>query len=191
MNIRSIRIIGVLLVGMILFGCTVPRDQKDPRFSAIIAPSLCSSAQEYIHIEGSSMEPMIKNGTQMILLRGYYQCTTKNPERNDLVAGIFEEGNLPFIKKIVATPDDRVSIQNNTLIINGKTLQNSASKEYILSPQEQAILSQSIQHNRIPQNTYIVFGDSLHHSLDSRKFGAIPKDKILGKVIFQSQKEQY
>jgi len=60
---------------------------------------------------------------------------------------------------------------------------NSEGKKYKLNSVQQKILSIPLVDNQIPRNGYLVLGDDIDSkTFDSRQFGYINKDQVIGKV---------
>ncbi|MCF7860631.1 signal peptidase I [Candidatus Woesearchaeota archaeon] len=147
-----------------------------------INDSNCYSIVEK-EIRGSSMQPLYKDGETLKLMQGYYDCNPIN--RGDLVA-LNISGDVPLIKRIVALPSDNIEIINSSLTINGQTLTNSENREYILAPNQAKMIGLYIKNNTLVPEAYIIFGDNLVSSRDSRIFGGVAKKSILGKFVESS-----
>lgn len=144
-------------------------------------PQKCYQKQ-ILEVEGNSMSPMIQDGETIVFVNKYYRCSKNSPKIGDLISYKYGGNKHPLIKKIVATPKDRVEIKNNKLFINNIEVKNSREKPYVFSTQEIDMLQLYIsENNTIPPNSYFILGDNTENSLDSRKFGAISLDDFLGK----------
>jgi len=123
-----------------------------------------------------------------------------NYEKNPGYSGV------DFIKRIVAGPGDVISYKNDQLSINGKSvnikkigpytaldsgkpmnnyqlvqeLLDSMPHEILLNPNGQ---SKEIPEITIPDGHYFVMGDNRSHSSDSRFWGFVPEDYIIGRAI--------
>ncbi len=87
---------------------------------------------------------------------------------------------IDYIKRIVAESGDKVEIKNGYLYINDIKQNEDYLKE------EQSTKPKFISYPYIvPEGEFFVLGDNRLHSTDSREFGSISKDKILGKVSFR------
>jgi len=125
-------------------------------------------------VSGSSMEPSLKDGELVVFYRldqGYRE--------NDIVI-IHREGNLEYIKRIVAAGGDTVELSDEgKLLVNGVPeasgtvfTETRATSENVTFPYE------------VPKGCYFVLGDNRVNSKDSRIFGAVPEAEITGRVFF-------
>lgn len=80
-----------------------------------------------------------------------------------------------LIKRVMALPGETIEIHDNTVFIDGEPLD-----EPYLSP---GVLMQDFGPQTIPDNMVFVMGDNRGSSHDSRKFGAIPQDTIVGRAF--------
>ena len=123
-----------------------------------------------------------------------------NYEKNPGYSGV------DFIKRIVATPGDVISYSDDQLVINGEILEmnnigpylgvdsgkamnnyelvqevvDSLPHEILLKPNSQ---SKGIPEITIPEGHYFVMGDNRAHSSDSRFWGFVPEEYIIGRAI--------
>ena len=97
------------------------------------------------------------------------------PERGDII--VFHpphEPNREFVKRVVGLPGERVSIKDGQLLIAGESLPSSYSIG--LSSSENQIFAP------LGNDDYFVLGDNRGQSTDSRDWGPVPLDNIIGKV---------
>jgi len=142
-------------------------------------------------VYGDSLSPLINNSEKVILLVNYYSC--HKIKRNDIVAFKLKTAAYPFIKIIKGLPGDILKFNGSYAYINGKLLVNSQGKPYTFSKRSEIILSIPLIDHKIPNNMYLVLGDRINESLsfDSRAFGYVEKNQIIGKVeILSNQKSQ-
>ncbi len=133
-------------------------------------------------VKGSSMYPTFYDKEYLMTDKITYK--RQNPERGEIVvfkAPINE--SFDFIKRVIAIPGDTVKIQAGKVWLNGEVLE----EPYLPS-------SYSTQAGRylregkefvVPADTYITFGDNRDHSSDSREWGPVPFQNIVGRVFFR------
>lgn len=105
----------------------------------------------------------------------------KEPQRGDVV--IFRaprNENYDYIKRIVGLPSDSFTIENGKIFINNKPLNEVyLPSDYITLPGKFFKEGQAFV---IPKDQYLVLGDNRSHSSDSREWGLVPKENIIGKA---------
>lgn len=126
-----------------------------------------------IKVNGTSMEPNLKDGDIMIMNEiGYY---LNGVNRFDIV--VVNTNDEKIIKRIIGLPGEKVEYKDNKLYINDKEIvENFKHGE----TNDFSLLELGIE--TIPQNHYFVVGDNRGNSKDSRSIGVINKDRIVGKA---------
>lgn len=106
----------------------------------------------------------------------------RQPQRGDVIVFIYPENpRKDFIKRLVATEGESVEIKNGTIYINDKPLENPLfSQRYYYNRGDYAKEGQKIV---VPKDNYFVLGDNSASSQDSRYWGFVPHNNILGKAI--------
>lgn len=141
---------------------------------AIVLPIRTYIAQPFI-VSGASMEPNFHDGEYLIIDEVSYQF--KKPARGDVIVFRFPLNPSEFfIKRIIGLPNEAVEIKNSKIIINNMLL-----KEPYLAATETGpdiVLS-------LKENEYFVLGDNRSHSSDSRSWGVLPKNKIMGRTLIR------
>lgn len=122
---------------------------------------------------GPSMNPTLNEGDIIITNKFIYRF--KSLERNDVV--VISQDEKYMIKRIVGLPGETVEYQNNDVLINGK-----AYKETFTNSETEDFTIQDLGYDVIPEDRYLVLGDNRENSLDSRTFGLISKNQIIGKA---------
>ena len=128
------------------------------------------------------------------------------PERGDVV--VFRYPNNPkidYIKRIVGLPGDTIGYFNKTIYINGEEVPNQFKEKSIdlltLVPvkselrvetlgEHQHELLVDLSHNKlegkivVPKGEYFVMGDNRDNSQDSRVWGTVPEENLVGEAFF-------
>jgi signal peptidase I len=129
------------------------------------------------------------------------------PKRGDVVVFRFpEDPSIPFIKRVVGLPGDRVGYYNKQLYINGVLMPQEALGVYtgigsgqsmtgadirredldgvnhliLIEPGHPSLEGESV----IPPGHYFVMGDNRDNSRDSRFWGTVPDENLIGKAFF-------
>ena len=129
-------------------------------------------------VSGSSMEPTLHNGDQLIMDKLTYHFS--EPERFDIIVFPFQYADdTYYVKRIIGLPGETVQIDpEGNIYINGELLEEDYGLETILSPglaAEPVILG---------EDEYFVLGDNRNNSSDSRdpSVGNIHRSDIIGKA---------
>jgi signal peptidase I len=130
-------------------------------------------AVETFRITTGSMVPNLRPGDHVLVDRLSYDFA--DVRRGDVIA--FEDPERPgevAIKRVVALPDDTVSIRAGTLLVNG----NRQRETYLDDRPTGDFYGPTI----VPAGHLFVLGDNRSRSVDSRFIGPIPADDLLGHV---------
>ena len=129
-------------------------------------------------VDGSSMEPMLSNGDNLIVDKITYRF--REPERFDIIVFPFEyEDNTFYIKRIIGLPGETVQIdRDGNIFINGEILEEGYGKEVIQEP------GRAYEPITLGEDEYFVLGDNRNNSSDSRDMsvGNVRRDKIIGRA---------
>lgn len=132
-------------------------------------------------IQGDSMEPNFHENEYLLTDKLSYRFG--EPKRGDVI--VFRAPPSfrdEYIKRIMAVPGDKVEIINNKLFVNEQAVREEFLPEgTITSPGQFLTEDKEIM---VPEDAYFVMGDNRSHSLDSRSFGFVSKDKITGRAWF-------
>lgn len=135
---------------------------------------------------GSSMEPDFHTG-ERVLVERLSKYFTGFERGNVVVLHPPEDDSADYIKRIIAMPGDVIEIFNCAVYIS-KNGDKFELKEPYLVLGTCTLGGAAIKDGRavkVPNNYYVVLGDNRGVSKDSRVLGFIPKDKILGRVVFR------
>jgi signal peptidase I len=124
-------------------------------------------------VDGSSMEPTLHTGQFLIVSRLAYRLGS--PQRGDVIVFHFPGNpNEDYVKRIIGLPGETVTIQDGRVFINGVPLQ-----ETYISPGTLIAYQGSWT---VPEGSYFVLGDNRAHSSDSRTWGMLSSEYIIGKA---------
>ncbi len=135
-------------------------------------------ALQNFRIDGQSMEPTLHNQEFVVVDKAAYLF--HEPARGDIV--VFQYPLDPrtyYVKRIVAVPGDILSVIGEQVIVDGVTLNEPyINKDDVFNPYP------SFTRHIITPNSYFVMGDNRGDSSDSRQWGLVPRDNIVGRVAF-------
>jgi signal peptidase I len=135
-------------------------------------------AVQNFRVDGMSMEPTLHNGEYILVNKAAYLF--QPPHRGDVI--VFEyplDPQVDYIKRIIAIPGDTISIVNTKVTVDGVTL-----NEPYVNPNDNFNPFDSIVNRVVPPGDYFVMGDNRGNSSDSRQWGFVPQQNIIGQATF-------
>jgi signal peptidase I len=84
-----------------------------------------------------------------------------------------------FIKRIVAVGGDRIKVEKGRVILNGKP-----QDEPFIEPSEDCPICNLPNEITIPKDHFFMMGDNRGSSADSREWGPVPEDQLIGQAFF-------
>lgn len=133
-------------------------------------------------VKGSSMFPTFKDKEYLLTDKVTYK--TRAPKDGDVIvfkAPINE--NFDFIKRVLATPGQTVSVKGGKVYVDGKMVDEFyLPSSYTTSPGQ--FLHEGEVYT-VPANNVFAMGDNRDHSSDSRDWGPVPYANIIGRVFFR------
>ncbi len=133
-------------------------------------------------VKGQSMEPNFENGDYLLIDELSYHF--RSPERGEVI--VFKYPQNPtqrYIKRIIGLPGETVKIDNNNIIIfNQQGGQILDETNYLSS----GIPTPGEIQITLDENNYFVLGDNRTASSDSRRWGSLPREDIIGRVVIRA-----
>jgi signal peptidase I len=127
------------------------------------------------HVEGASMQPGLHTDEYVLVNKVSYLFQA--PGRGDVIVFHYpRDTTQDFIKRIVGLPGDTIKIDNTHVWVDGVLL----NEPYISRPVN---LNPVGTFWKVPPGDYFVLGDNRPVSDDSRYWGFVPKDLIVGKAM--------
>lgn len=128
-----------------------------------------------IRVDGSSMQPNFHDGDYVIVNRMAYRLG--DIQRGDVIVfpyPLHEEDD--YIKRVIGLPGDHVAVYSGIVYVNGEAL----SEPYIME-KPNTDLAEVV----VPDGYVYVMGDNRNASSDSRSWGPLQIEKIIGKAVFR------
>ena len=178
----------------------------------ILATSFKSAIADWNIVPTGSMKPTIVEGDRIFVNKLAYDLkfpyTTwhiaawSDPQRGEIVVFYSPADNKRLVKRVVGLPGDTIAMLNNNLFINGKSLNyepiNDQSNDKIsdhyyfmenltgrkhsvmISPYHSSL--RSFGPVIVPEGSYFMMGDNRDNSADSRYFGFVERNRIVGQA---------
>ncbi len=163
---------------------------------ALVVFVVIQTSVQNFKVEGSSMHPTLQGGQYLLVNKLVYlkidqerfsriipfwtvdnaanRFAVHPPERQEVIVFHFpRDTSRDFVKRVIGTPGDTVEIQKGRVIVNGLALVET----YITVRDDSGMAPVSLG-----EKEYFVLGDNRRGSNDSRNWGTVPEENILGKV---------
>ena len=163
---------------------------------AIVVFILIQASAQNFRVEGSSMAPTLE-GQQYLLVNKlvYFKFDVERfsrivpfwrvdksdasrpfrpPRLGEIIVFHFPgEPRRDFVKRVIGLPGDKVEIVDGMVLVNDAV----QTEPYLEEP-----FTDTMPPRRMEEGEYFVMGDNRSHSNDSRNWGGVPEDNVVGKV---------
>lgn len=141
-------------------------------------------------VKGDSMYPTLKDGEKVIVSRINY--TLGNIDDGDVIV-FHADKKSDYVKRVIGRAGDTVSYKGDTLYVNDKEVkepyldENKLAKTNVLLTENFSVedLVNSGGKAKIPDGQLLVLGDNREVSKDSRYFGLIQEEQVVGEVVLR------
>lgn len=145
----------------------------------IVAPIRYFLFQPFI-VKGKSMEPNFSPGDYLIVDEISYRFT--DPKRGDVIVFVWPtDESQRFIKRIIGLPGETVNVANGQVTL-------TKDEEVILLAEDylpEGLKTRGNKNITLETDEFFVLGDNREYSYDSRAWGVVPRDNIIGKALFR------
>ena len=166
---------------------------------------------EPFQIPSSSMVPTLKVGDFIVVNKWTYGIRLpvirnkiielNSPERGDVMVFFPPHEERYFIKRVVGLPGDEIHVLNGVLYVNGDKMSQKVLADEEAAPRsvvmtenltgvehaiQKRLLPTRLSQNFtavVPQGHYFMMGDNRDNSSDSRVWGPVPEERIVGKAF--------
>jgi signal peptidase I len=149
---------------------------RDIIISIAIAVVVIVFLYQPVKVEGTSMMPWLHDQERIFVNKFVYRF--EEIRRGDIVVFRFPlDPNKSYIKRVAGLPGDEVELIRGELHINGRRVEET----YVPDEFQDASTYPPIT---VPDDSYYVLGDHRNTSNDSRTWGTVPRNFIVGKAVF-------
>lgn len=138
-------------------------------------------------VNGSSMYPNFEDGEYVMTDKLSYKLG--HPSRGDVIvfhapdtANCPEGTGCDFIKRVIGLPGETIEVRDDMVLVNGEVLEETYLPAGFVTRPGRFTAQGPVS---VPQNNYFLMGDNRGHSSDSRAWGFIREDAIVGKAFFR------
>lgn len=125
-----------------------------------------------------SMSPTLQVGDRILADKVIYKIS--KPQRGDLMVFKYpEDPSRNFVKRLIASGGETVEIKGGGVYVNGQQLPAPNPECYYENKGTYPPEGQSVT---VPEGHYYVLGDNSASSHDSRYWGFVPEENVLGKI---------
>lgn len=154
---------------------------RDLAFSVLIAVVLIVFIYQPVKVEGTSMEPTLKNDERIFINKFTYRFGLASIARGDTVVFWYPQDlSKSYIKRVIGLPGDRIRVDGGQVYVNGQLLDEA----YIPPINRDSVSWRDGEEQIVPADKYFVLGDHRSSSSDSRTWGYVPRDNIYGRAVF-------
>ena len=140
---------------------------------AVLAALIAAFFVRLPQVSGLSMEPHIRSGEYVVINTFAYRIGA--PRRDDIVAFRHEgDPRAIFIKRVIGVPGDRVGIRRGRVYLNAHEL----AEPYVVHGDDRTFPDVTV-----PDGSVYVLGDNRAESEDSRIFGPVRDDRLIGRAV--------
>jgi signal peptidase I len=132
-----------------------------------------NAISERIRVESISMQPNLYAGDFVIINKVVYHYLG-DPKRGDIIVFRYppDPDQIPYIKRVIGLPGDQIHIAGGKVYVNGELLIEPYLK---------------VSTNRggdwvVPEGSLFVMGDNRNNSSDSRSWGFVPMENVIGRA---------
>ena len=171
------------------------REYAEALFMAILlALFIRTFVVQAFKIPSGSMLPTLQIGDHLLVNKFIYGIRIpvvgkrvfafRTPEQGDVIVFIYpQDPTKDFIKRVVAVPGDRVEVIDKKLYVDGKAIDDPYGSYDPVAPRSIRSPRDNFGPFVVPEGHVFVMGDNRDHSHDSRFWGPVPIDDILGKAF--------
>lgn len=131
-------------------------------------------------VDGQSMDPNFEDGDYLIVDELSYRL--RDPARGEVIVFNYpQDPSQRYIKRIIGLPGETIEITNGKIYITNTERIELDESEYLSS-----IFTTGAININLGEKEYFVLGDNRAASSDSRRWGTLPRENIIGQAFFRA-----
>lgn len=141
--------------------------------AVILALVIKTFVFQFYYIPSGSMEPTLQINDKILVTK--YSYKLKEPERGEII--VFEypyDKKLSYIKRLIGLPGEQIQIKDSQLYVDDVLVEENYLPE--------GLTFEDFGPVQVPEGQYFMLGDNRNHSSDSRVWGFVDKDLLIGKA---------
>jgi signal peptidase I len=159
------------------------------------------SFADHYYVPSGSMEPTLAVSDRLAVSKSAYGLrvpltrvwlTEKEPERGDVVVFDSPVDGTTMVKRLVGLPGDRIGFDGDHILLNGRRVVHSITRDgrriehlpglaHPLHPEPDQ--GPPMVEVEVPARHYLMLGDHRGNSADSRVWGFVPRENLLGRAV--------
>ncbi len=141
-------------------------------FLAVILFVGINAVSARVRVDGFSMRPTLEDGEFVLVNKMSYRFGEVS--RGDIIVFHFPVNpQEDLVKRVIGLPGDHVQVRNNQVFVNGQLLNEPYIAQSPLYAGEWTVADEQL----------FVLGDNRNNSNDSKDWGLLPKEKVVGKAV--------
>ncbi len=130
------------------------------------------------YVGSESMVPTLMVWDRILINKLAYDFA--EPQRGDIVLFRSPEGGKdPLIKRVIGLPGDTIEVRAGKLYVNGRRHREPYVNDHLRKAQPH------YGPTKVPEGHYFMMGDNRANSADSRVFGPVPEENLIGEALFR------
>ncbi|MBU1247858.1 MAG: signal peptidase I [Proteobacteria bacterium] len=162
--------------------------------AALLALFIRSFVIQAFKITSGSMLETLQIGDHLLVSRFAYDIkvpftnvilfSTGDPQRGDILVFEYpEDPSKDFIKRLIGLPGDTVEIVNKQVLVNGEALDEPYKQHLDPLIKQFPEIRDNLKPVTVPEGHYLMLGDNRDDSRDSRFWGFVSREAIIGKAL--------